>query len=35
MASTRGSSRLISRSFLVPKTLPKRVLIKPEILRNQ
>jgi hypothetical protein len=28
MASTRGSMRLISRSFLVPKILPNRVLIK-------
>jgi hypothetical protein len=33
IAATRGLSRLISRSFLVPKTFPKTVLIKSGILK--
>ena len=34
MACTFGISALISRSFLVPKTLPNSVLIKPEVLQR-
>src|SRR5271168_802618 len=34
IAATRGSRRLTSRSFLVPKTLPSKVLIKTEILQG-
>jgi len=35
IAATRGSRRLISRSFLVPKTLPKTVLINLESFGNR
>ncbi len=35
MAATRGCKRLISRSFLVPKTLPNKVLIKKRNLRSE
>src|SRR5580658_1124038 len=34
IAATRGWRRLTSRSFLVPKTLPNKVLIKTEILQR-
>ena len=34
MAVTRGSRRLTSRSFFVPKTLPSNVLIKKRFLQR-